>query len=150
MPRYLDGGRVCVSGVVKWGIYPYISMGRITSIMLLFTPGVIKLDPGGPCPAEFSSNLPQHTCMEASSMCSKTLISCFRCVWLGLELNSAGHQPSRTISGEPWFTRSSRIFRVNVGSHAIVFKSPEFPVQARLLQDISEWYVSLFVAVSHF
>ncbi len=32
------------------------------------------------CPAEFSSNLPQHTCMEASSILSKTLISCFRCV----------------------------------------------------------------------
>ncbi len=27
-----------------------------------------------------------------------TLISCFRCVWLGLELNSAGHQSSRTPS----------------------------------------------------
>ncbi len=34
----------------------------------------------GRCPAEFSSNLPQHTCLEASSMPSKTLISCFRCV----------------------------------------------------------------------
>ncbi len=34
----------------------------------------------GRCPAEFSSNLPQHTCMEASSIPSKTLISCFRCV----------------------------------------------------------------------
>ncbi len=34
----------------------------------------------GRCPAEFSSNLPQHTCMEDSSMPSKTLISCFRCV----------------------------------------------------------------------
>ncbi len=44
----------------------------------------------GRCPAEFSSNLPQHTCMEVSSIASKTLISCFRCVWLGLELNSAG------------------------------------------------------------
>ncbi len=36
------------------------------------------------CPAEFSSNLPQHTCMEVSSMPSKSLISCliscFRCV----------------------------------------------------------------------
>ncbi len=34
----------------------------------------------GRCPAEFSSNLPQHTCMEVSSIASKTLISCFRCV----------------------------------------------------------------------
>ncbi len=56
----------------------------------------------GRCPAEFSSNLPQHTCMEASSMPSKSLISCFRCVLLGLELNSAGHQPSRTEFGQPW------------------------------------------------
>ncbi len=43
----------------------------------------------GRCPAEFSSNLPQHTCLEVWSI-PKTLISCFRCVWLGLELNSAG------------------------------------------------------------
>ncbi len=34
----------------------------------------------GRCPAEFSSNLPKHTCMEVSRMPSKTLISCFRCV----------------------------------------------------------------------
>ncbi len=44
----------------------------------------------GRSPAEFSSNLPQHTCLEVSSIPIKTLISCFRCVWLGLELNSAG------------------------------------------------------------
>ncbi len=49
----------------------------------------------GRCPAKFSSSLPQHTYLEVSSI-PKTLISCFRCVWLGLELNSAGHRPSRT------------------------------------------------------
>ncbi len=43
----------------------------------------------GRCPAEFSSNLPQHTCLGVSSIPSKTFISCFR-FWLGLELNSAG------------------------------------------------------------
>ncbi len=56
----------------------------------------------GRCPAEFSSNLPQHTCLEVSSIPSNTLISCFRCVWLGLELNSAGHRPSRNKFGDPW------------------------------------------------
>ncbi len=45
----------------------------------------------GQCPAEFSSNLPQHTCLDVSRITSKTLISWFRCVWLGLRLNSAGH-----------------------------------------------------------
>ncbi len=35
--RYLDGGRVYVLGAVEWGIYLYISMGKITSMMLLFT-----------------------------------------------------------------------------------------------------------------
>ncbi len=34
----------------------------------------------GRCPANFSSNLPQHTCWEVSNMPSKSLISCFRCV----------------------------------------------------------------------
>ncbi len=61
----------------------------------------------GRCPAEFSSNLPHHTCKEASSMPSKSLISFFRCAWLGLELNSAGHRPSRTVSGQPWYRPSS-------------------------------------------
>ncbi len=54
----------------------------------------------GRCPAEFSSNLPQHTCLEVWSIPSKTLISCFRCVWLGLELNSAGH---RALQDRTWW-----------------------------------------------
>ncbi len=56
----------------------------------------------GRCPAEFSSNLPQHTCREVSSVPSESLISWFRCVWLGLDLNFAGHRPSRTEFGHPW------------------------------------------------
>ncbi len=62
----------------------------------------------GRCPAEFSSNLPQHTCLDVWSIPSKTLISFFRCVWLGLELNSAGHRPSKTELGDPW----SRLYSV--------------------------------------
>ncbi len=54
----------------------------------------------GRCPAKFSSNLPHHTCLEVSSI-PKSLISCFRCVWLGLGLNSAGHRPSRTELVDP-------------------------------------------------
>ncbi len=56
----------------------------------------------GRCPAEFNSDFPQHTCCVVSRMPSKSLISCFRCVWLGLELNSAGHWPSRIEFGQPW------------------------------------------------
>ncbi len=37
-------------------------------------------------------------------MILKTLISFFRCVWLGLEINSAGHQPSRTEVAYHWAT----------------------------------------------
>lgn len=44
----------------------------------------------GRCPAEFSANLPQHNFLEVSSMPRKSLITCFMCVSLGLELNSAG------------------------------------------------------------
>ncbi len=54
----------------------------------------------GRCSAKFSSNLPQPTCLGVSSM-PKSLISCFGCVWLELELNSAGHWPSRTELGDP-------------------------------------------------
>ncbi len=66
----------------------------------------------GRCPAEFSSNLPQHTCLEVSSIPSKTLISCFRCVWLGLELNSAGHRPSRTELGDPWSIQTYTNYKI--------------------------------------
>ncbi len=65
------------------------------------TQGSSNLILEGRCPVEFSSNLPQHTCLEVSSIPSKTLINCFRCVWLALELNSAGHRPSRTELGDP-------------------------------------------------
>ncbi len=37
IPYYLDGGRVCVLGAVKWEIYQYTSMGTIMNMMLLFT-----------------------------------------------------------------------------------------------------------------
>ncbi len=60
---------------------------KTSLISLLLKKGKDPLDQGssnlileGPCPAEFSSNLPQHTCLEVSSIPSKTLISCFRCV----------------------------------------------------------------------
>jgi len=52
---------------------------------------VVYLDPGSP-----------HSVLAVSSTLSKSLISCFRCVWLGLELNSAGHRPSRTGFGDRW------------------------------------------------
>ncbi len=115
-------------GAVEWGnlqIYTYLWVQHWAWCYCLHQ-GSPNLILEGLCPAEFSSNLPQHTSLEVSSIPSKTLISCFRCVWLGLELNSAGHRPSRTVSGDPWFTRSSRILRANVGSHAIVFKSFRF------------------------
>lgn len=53
------------------------------------------------CPVEFGSNFPQHTCLEVSNMPSEALITLFWCVWLGLELNSAGNWPSRTEYGQP-------------------------------------------------
>ncbi len=37
MSYNLDGGRVCVLGAVEWGICPHVSMGTITSMLLLFT-----------------------------------------------------------------------------------------------------------------
>ncbi len=55
----------------------------------------------GHSPAEFSSN-PEKP-WKIPNCILKTLISCFRCVWLGLELNSAGHRPSRINVPHPWF-----------------------------------------------
>ncbi len=47
----------------------------------------------GQCPAEFRSNLPQHASWNISSMPSKSSISWFRCVWLGLEQNTLSLAP---------------------------------------------------------
>ncbi len=54
----------------------------------------------GRWPAEYRSNFPQHTCLEVSSIPSKTFISWFECDWLGLELNYTGHWSS-TVSVTP-------------------------------------------------
>ncbi len=51
----------------------------------------------GQCPAEFSSS----TLGWKFLMSLKTLISWFRCVSLGLELNFAGQWPSRNRLGHP-------------------------------------------------
>ncbi len=42
--------------------------------------GSLNLILEGRCPADFSSNLPQQTCLEVSSIPSMSLISWFRCV----------------------------------------------------------------------
>ncbi len=52
--------------------------GRAGYVVLM--QGSLNLILEGRCHAEFSSNLPQHTCLEVSSVPSQTLISCFRCV----------------------------------------------------------------------
>ncbi len=81
----------------------------------------------GRCPAEFSSNLSQHTWLEVWSIPSKSLISCFRCVWLGLELNSAGHRPSRTVSGDPCFKGLNNLEKnlKNLGIHPLAYSLQE-------------------------
>ncbi len=61
----------------------------------------------GHSPAEFSSN-PEKPWKKIPNCILKTLISCFRCVWLGLELNSAGHRPSRINVPHPCPTSSTR------------------------------------------
>ncbi len=57
-----------------------LSFDILGAILYPLEQGCSNLVLEGRCPAEFCSNLPQHTCMEASSMPSKSLISCFRCV----------------------------------------------------------------------
>ncbi len=53
----------------------------IKCFFFLYTPaGYPKSVLEGHCPAEFSSNLPQHTCLEVSSIPNKILIGLFRCL----------------------------------------------------------------------
>ncbi len=54
-----------------------------------------------PIPAEFSSN-PNRTPACNFLVILKALIIFFRCVWSGLELNSAADWPSRERFEEPW------------------------------------------------
>ncbi len=44
----------------------------------------------------------------------KTLISCFRCVWLGLELNLLGHRPSRINVPHAWSNKTTLIYKVRL------------------------------------
>ncbi len=57
-----------------------ISNFNLNQVSSLYRPGSQNLALEGRFTAEFSSNLLQHTCLEVSSLPSKTLISCFRCV----------------------------------------------------------------------
>ncbi len=55
------------------------------------------------------------TCLNTpASVPSKTVISCSRCVWLGLELNSAGHWSSRTGLGDPWLRPFHKRWHINI------------------------------------
>ncbi len=94
-PLWLSSSKIMLWLLKRWwqGFHLYyngLEQGSLHSVL------------EGRGPAEFSSNLPQHTCLEVSSILSKTLNSWFSCVWLGLELNSAGYWPSRNKFGDPW------------------------------------------------
>ncbi len=55
------------------------------------------------CPAKFSSNSNQKNTPALNfQVILETLISCFRCVWLKLELNFAGQTITRSRVGHPW------------------------------------------------
>ncbi len=81
-----------VTLVAMLGFYP-------VSHSITCEAGVSKLSPGGSLSC--SSNLPQYTCLEVSSLPSKTLISWFKRVYLGLELKFAGHWQFRNRIGHP-------------------------------------------------
>ncbi len=53
---------------------------RISIFFFILLQGYPKSVLEGHCPAEFSSNLPQHTCLEVSSIPNKILIGLFRCL----------------------------------------------------------------------
>ncbi len=68
----------------------------------------------------------------------KTLISLFRCVWLGLKLNSAGQQPSRTDVTYPW----SRICTLSSGVRSCLLSHGESDHVCSLMGNwlvISQW-----------
>ncbi len=81
----------CVNQTLKWRgqinffmvshrLCKKVSWWKLIYSLYALDQGSSNLILEGRCPAEFSSNLPQHTCLEVSSIPIKTLISCFRCV----------------------------------------------------------------------
>ncbi len=77
----------------------------------------------GHSPAEFSSN-PEKPWKKIPNCILKTLISCFRCVWLGLEINSAGTPALRDQRSPPlsYIIHPERLARTTVsGSERKMF-----------------------------
>ncbi len=69
-------------------------------------------------------------------MILKTLISFFRCVWLGLELNFAGHWPSRTEVAYPCGMGSLHVLEgtMNAERYIKVLEQHMLPSRQRLFQ----------------
>ncbi len=57
----------------------------------------------GRCPAEFSSNPNQTHLKQLINLLLGILQTSSQVCWDKLELNSAGHRPSRIKFGDPWF-----------------------------------------------
>ncbi len=60
----------------------------------------------GRCPAEFSSNPNQTHLKQLIKLLLGILETSMQVCWGKLELNSAGHWPSRTEFDDPWFSLS--------------------------------------------
>ncbi len=65
----------------------------------------------GRCPAEFSSNPNQTHLKQLIKVLLGILQTARQVCWGKLELNSAGHRPSRTECGDPWC--NANIFKIN-------------------------------------
>ncbi len=87
LPSLFDPLTLALSILIIFYISVVFLLKKKNTHLTLYQSHIYSLTQGCPnsvlegrCPAEFSSNLSQHTCIEVSSMPSKSLISCFRCV----------------------------------------------------------------------
>ncbi len=67
-----------------------------------------NIDPGGTLSCRVWNGTKRPNCIL------KTLISCFRCVWLVLELNLLGHRSSRINVPHPWSNKTTLIYKVRL------------------------------------
>ncbi len=86
--------------------FKYILIKNICTQNFVLAQGCPNSVLEGRCPAEFSSNPNQTHLKQLIKLLLGILEASMQVCWGKLELNSAGHRPSRTEFGQPWTSKS--------------------------------------------
>ncbi len=82
-----------------------IFKAALIKLLLVFSSGVTKFGPGGPVSCRVYSSNPNQTHLKQLIKVLLGILQTSRQVcWGKLELNPAGHRPSRNKFDDPWFS----------------------------------------------